>query len=812
MSLLDLLRNRKALANGVGLSTRRNKVLPAEEGVPAIPARTGTGKAIIHKSATLPTGTRTFVFKVFGASIGVIANKFGSGLYVLVSSFAAGVVSYAIGALKTDTNKWYDVLRLETTTFHINGRVPAPVLPIPSLGATSILSALMASYGATALPWVGIRSGAYVATMVNSGDYIRSSLFIGVVDSATRKVVSFSSSGYPRAGDPPWNFTYSYSPSNGHLAGLRLTPGGKYHSYAARFFAFPSPGDDSISDVQAMRSTFTASLASPYLSGPDNSTFVWSRYLNPVGLEYTSNYIAYQLLPIVSDMREIQYNDSDAASSGLTVSGTVFPASPPIRIPWWSATREVVSLDWHDIAHNLWDLTYNLNWDSLEALDAGKLRAIGQAWAHDVTQTTPLIQSIPYGYAGEDIPFTLTSTLTQHLHYRRREDFTNGDINPDLPTDPNASAQRIDTIDHLSDIYCNLSAPSVGPIYTLRVISTDALTRGCRIVPGSILPPDPPANESNIFTHVLPADLDAFLATHPKHFRQANATVEHLDTGTSSLTLSVKTVDHLYADIDEGVYLSIEGEITSSTVETFTPTSAPHSHAMPIGISDVNGAIALNTPVVVQTQRFIVKYVLTVRGTRTEWPVYDSTDFVKPLIAMRQIAVTDLQHDPIFTTLYTSYPWHYDGYHLALQPPPIFNPAFMHQGNCPYIAYTTAVEEAQISVGPPVVPGATPEIYVDFRIQIEKYSTWAASQTTAASRYGGTVHFIPAQLLFAFRQYIGGESLIDGSLSQNAGLWDTIFPASTPFAVQFCNGVKGAWSSQLGTGFSGSPAVEITRV
>jgi hypothetical protein len=77
---------------------------------------------------------------------------------------------------------------------------------------------------------------------------------------------------------------------------------------------------------------------------------------------------------------------------------------------------------------------------------------------------------------------------------------------------------------------------------------------------------------------------------------------------------------------------------------------------------------------------------------------------------------------------------------------------------------------------------------------------------------GGTLHFIPHQLLFAFRQYIGGESRIDGSLTQNVGLWETIFPPATPFPIQFSNGVSGPWSSLLGSGFSGSPAVEITRI
>lgn len=57
---------------------------------------------------------------------------------------------------------------------------------------------------------------------------------------------------------------------------------------------------------------------------------------------------------------------------------------------------------------------------------------------------------------------------------------------------------------------------------------------------------------------------------------------------------------------------------------------------------------------------------------------------------------------------------------------------------------------------------------------------------------------------------ISSDEAEDWMRSTALGL--AIFPADTPFRVQFANGTSGPWQGQLGAGFSNGTPVEISRI
>ena len=145
--------------------------------------------------------------------------------------------------------------------------------------------------------------------------------------------------------------------------------------------------------------------------------------------------------------------------------------------------------------------------------------------------------------------------------------------------------------------------------------------------------------------------------------------------------------------------------------------------------------------------------------------------------------------------------------HKGYLPPPIFNPRFMSQGNCPFIAYTTKLEEAG---------GATPEIYLDMKVLIMRYEDLESGTFNETSEFDdgledGLVKYTPHQFIQVHNKFICGETVLYGALVTNKSVWSTVFPA-TPTRLQFYNGIKGAVSTKLGASFSGDPLIEISRI
>ena len=235
----------------------------------------------------------------------------------------------------------------------------------------------------------------------------------------------------------------------------------------------------------------------------------------------------------------------------------------------------------------------------------------------------------------------------------------------------------------------------------------------------------------------------------------------------STSSFEITTMDYVFVDIDEEISLALKTHFIATTL----------------------GARAAWVPALAgSTAEITVQYILTVRGSTYEFDVafndelvapyqYDAGDFLGP------------GGSPKYGHAFVDPPY----------PNPIFSPTFMSQGGCQFIAYTTKAEELR---------GATPEIYIDFALMPKLISQ---PDTTVHSIYP-TVEFSPHQLLWLFSQYIGCESTAGTGFNQNTTLWDTLFPPTLPFKVQFANGVKGVWQSQLGEGFTGYPSMEITRI
>lgn len=246
---------------------------------------------------------------------------------------------------------------------------------------------------------------------------------------------------------------------------------------------------------------------------------------------------------------------------------------------------------------------------------------------------------------------------------------------------------------------------------------------------------------------------------------------ENRSHGRRLTTTNASSVDYIYADFDEGVFLSLESYMWGR--ESWVTDSA----------YSIDGGCT-------------IQWVLEIRGTRHVFPHH----VAMPLL--------DTPINPASPTM-PCVPLHFSMHHYGegwrtfagftyvfggLWPVPMINAPFMSQANCPYIAYTTRAEEAA---------GATPEFYLDIEISPKRYYLTAAD-------YGGSPRCHQFVSLFMF--FLQTYNSIDLIPIRNADLWDVIFPPNNPMRIQFCNGVKGPWADKLGSNYANNPKMEITRI
>lgn len=231
-----------------GPNTIRTKIVQTPEGELMLRTRGGFPEFTLTKKTAQNVVARTFVFRQIGSNLGVIANRFGTGMKVLVRNFVIGVVCYAVGALKSiQQGGWFDVLRINDLVVKLNGKAPTPVV------------ATVPSYDTTALPYIA----AYSASCV--GDATRSPLFIA----HNRAVSSIGTDGIEKS-------AVTVSGSGTHAAqssaGIQYHSPGEFHFYGVTIdFAL---SEDTPWQATVAWSKILASADSPYLSEGDYANAV----------------------------------------------------------------------------------------------------------------------------------------------------------------------------------------------------------------------------------------------------------------------------------------------------------------------------------------------------------------------------------------------------------------------------------------------------------------------------------------------------------------------------------------------------------
>jgi hypothetical protein len=741
MSALDLFKSRKALAAGVGLTTRRNKVLPAAAGDTPIPDRIGQGRPKLNSSTSEVEG-RTFLFSVYNGTSATLAHRVpgSTSLRIVALNIAVSAATYCIGRLNTYLSRWRDCWRIDGLTFGINGHVPHPTV---DMGVVPV-------HERSALPYVA-NDGDYYATCI--ADATRSTVFIGQAQESVAPVVrSISTTGTVKSsinGTNISNSTYS-------TAGIRLDASENFRMYGMNL----SQTANAVFTASPTWSTIKAGRAAPYLQELAYGAYAPIRVR---GNPYLTSDNAVNHNPAL--------NNHTSAAYSISPTLCTFYISPSIinRVPG-SAPN--------------WEMTWGERYDILYDLTAGDyVASIGE---EAIQRTASYVYAIDnsisaYGYDGSDIALSLTATLNVNYSSRRKNarkyypytsggspaEFSGGSVTDAAADAINTTRVKLSSalaaLGDLTDIVCVCSGTYVNNfVYVPTVTSIPLL--------GTVI--------NNDVVYGLEAAMNAAIAAQDTPgYNQVRANAV-LSTPTGTLTasrnktLSAKTKDHVYADIDEAIYLTLEAELSFARSETYNFST---------GIWAATDTYTLN-----------LKYVLSVRGTKYNFPVYYSNSFAVPIVETWSVVDGDAGADPVEN-------WHTD-YHQGYKPPPVFAPAFMAQGNCPYMAYTTAAEETA---------GAAAELYLDISIKVLKYTTFTGTRYST-----GVVPFVPHQFLAMFRRYIGFEDKANYPtypLAQNAAFWDTLFPA-TPFRIQFANGVPGAWNTVLGAPFTSNPTTEITRL
>lgn len=237
------------------------------------------------------------------------------------------------------------------------------------------------------------------------------------------------------------------------------------------------------------------------------------------------------------------------------------------------------------------------------------------------------------------------------------------------------------------------------------------------------------------------------------------------DRRYDEITLSLSSCDWVFFDPDEQVSLALVCSVKySGTKETIpSPSIMVFPDYFPDGVCSME-----------------IKYVLDVRGSIIEFPVYANSNCWPPYISYGPAGAFE-QPDTWENT--------YSGIHVPGNPSLTFAIPFMAQGNCPFIGYTTLAEEAS---------GATPEFYIDIKIDAQP-----EIDPSTYSLDANPFHFSANNLGKLFTNYMGFNAPED--------VWDGVVFKSPP-RILYAIGIAGLWPEKLGAPFSSDSIVTITRI
>jgi len=243
---------------------------------------------------------------------------------------------------------------------------------------------------------------------------------------------------------------------------------------------------------------------------------------------------------------------------------------------------------------------------------------------------------------------------------------------------------------------------------------------------------------------------------------------------TDSYVLSVKAVDFVFADPENGVAVYMESLLTA--VFYYSKSGAfPNIFLLPDVWNQVTSELKINFVVKHQNGEFVHTHY----NNFTPIPEFAWGSCENP---------GNGDHEQVFT-----------GIHIPPMTNPTFNPIYMSQGKCPWIGYTTKEEALGIDGADP----ATPEFYIDMNLSPKPTGTTDTGDPYGPALYDDVTTFTAHQLAALVRNY----------LSRNApqDYWNRVlFP--DPVKLRFSYGIPNPWVDNLGTPFTTDDHVTISRI
>jgi hypothetical protein len=747
-------------------------VLNTRNGMPTVSAKVPVVAAVEPPEEQI----RTFVFSIFGSTLATIANKQGSGLFAQVINKVVAAASYIVNSLRTDTvlNKWKDVVRMDGSKLYIDASETVPI----------VTASISADHDRSSLPYVDVTSGSYLTSCV--GDSTRSVLFFSKEGQNVTKVVSVATDGSQKSEVAAANRNYWFAKSS---AGTRIK-----QQYGEFWFYFAFVHYDSYNvKVRHSWSRILAEKGSPYLS-----------QLGFYSLDYEVKHD-----PLVVADYGINYTNTNTnvAENYTGVPGIIVHVLGPKISGIYCSDFVNWTIRWHEV----WDIRDGAPIGPLTAASYSKTGLSRTRTGGGTTNGS----IVGYGYVGSEIQLSLNATLVSSWSYNTR-DVTMAVTSGGTNTIGGMDKIAVSASNTVASVLLSCANSDIGNLSSVVVTTTTSADEdysdrpvgvvGSQSGYGSVF--DRYSNEYDEASYnAKKATLEAvgygqgivYEKYNPVPTRSTNPLICNFN-----INAVIETKDYLFADLDEKVFLYLHMRITSDQDEVWktgsTPTDIPYPSATRYWVAGANVKDSTDTAC-----RMVIEYVLEFRGSTYKFPLYDDTSFTPPKIELRQIHSTSF--GSVASLGAAAFGAHSCVYHPSYKPLPVFNPPFMNQGNCPYLSHTTLAEEAA---------GAEREIYIDFPVSIRGDS--GGEQTSfSGTKYDGVVPYLPYQLTKAFRRYIMGEDYTDKvsfppwPVSQNAGLWTYIFPA-TPYRIQFCNGAIGPWANKLPSSFSGNPQLDLSRI
>lgn len=663
------------------------------------------------KKKELPSGDRTFVFKIFGAEKSIVSNRNGSGLLRVGGFFETGNAAYVVLPTKSSTaSDWRDVLRLDSTK-----RVVFNNKPIANQKATEV--SYSPNYLLSRSAAHGVQN-AFQMMLHSSGT--KGYCFVVIGEDGKVKSIEENIEG---------DFKIHLLTSN-----FSLQPDGSFvfyqAIYAARF--------DSIDRIMGITTRFTRVR-------PTNSFpfFTIERGENKVMRDSKNSYPSQEseilrtgvFYKTNNDNRELDFAIEKSALVTLSAAGTAYKTIN--ELSQFSGSIPTG----HDFPMIAVDYP----------VDYAQTTVSGIAERNVIEDN--------YGYPGSGLNMKLTGSLVSEVSFFGKRD--KGAI-ASFNLISQTTGELLGTFSER--IIGESASDTISLSYNRKVnvsVEVDRLPKK----PYSYAAGEVWKKETRYAVRSGYIVKARVLSGITDWYREPVIVQQQ---GGASLKddrhrwYKITTVDYIYADIEENVYITFEMKFSATCT----------------------GSLVEKT--------IVPEYVVSVRGTEYRFPVV----FDEP--EDKEYFINDYsEHALSGLGNYTL-----DSYN----PPPVFNPSFMNQGNCPFIAYTTKAEEAA---------GATPEFYLDMLVAPSMfYGSYYTdySTVTNSTRWISPVVFYPAQFHMFFLRWIQAANS-SGNVINRSAWGEKLFPSNrAKYRLQVCNGVKGPWSRKLGEEFAGDPILDISRI